>query len=529
MASVALRIEMPEADWAPWSAADRRALRDAAVCYLDTLAAALRLPAAFDIAIGVDGNLSPGTIRLGLDRESWRVSPRTGGAAPLEAGGRDAASTQLCRALFRARDVLLTPAVAAEAWSAWRLRAPVPEALRLSLLARCLRHGRALDTMGERLRRRRHPVSNVEALREAWHEALIGMGPARIGLRVARGRAAPDLAASMPMMGSGMFHELGIRIAFDGVSTGQSLDTGWVQPTLNDMPLPPLRELAMGEKLVNACPISFDSSSRPADNPVQERGGYAILSGGSRMDAEISKRGLTSWTSDQVLVLALAATTRAEPGAFMTPDLLRHTLDHFTLLLPQLVAAVQERVTEAELAALLEALLDTGISVRDMRTLLEALATAVTAPAMDTSRLIIFAGTCTPVMPELGPVHEARIGMLRATLKRYLSHKMSRGGARLRCVLFDAALEAAVVKGHAKRTEVTSGLRDAMAAASVREAMAEPEGESPILLTTRAARPRLAAWLKWEFPDLAVLAYEELSPDMDVRPLARAHLGPDEP
>ena len=529
MASVSLRIEVPDADWAPWSAAERHALRDVAESYLGTLAAALRLPAAIDISIGADGNLSPGIIRLGLGRESWRVSPRTGGAAPLETCGRDAAATQLCRALFRARDILLTPAVAAEAWSAWRLRAPVPEVLRRSLLARCLHQGRALDAMGESLRRRRHPVATMEALREAWHEALIGMGPARIGLRVARGRAAPDLAAGMPMMGHGMFHELGIRIAFDGVSTGQSLDTGWVQPTLNDMPLPPLRELAVGEKLVNACPTAFGSNSRPADNPAQERGGYAIVSGASRLDAEIGKRRLTAWTSDEVLVLALAGTARTEPGVFMTPDLLRHTLDHVKPLSPQLVAAVQTRVTDSELAALFEALLDAGISIRDMRTLLQALATAVTAPAMDTYRLITFMGFQTPVMPEIAPAHEARIDMLRATLKRYLSHKMSRGGARLHCILFDAALETAVAQGYAKRTEVMSGLRDAMAAETVRKAMAESKTEPPIFLTTQAARARLADWLRWEFPDLAVLAYQELSPDMDIRPLARAHLGPDEP
>jgi type III secretion protein V len=529
MASVAMRIEMPEADWAPWSAADRRALRDAAANYLGTLAAALCLPATLDVTIGAGADLLPGTLRLSVGGESWRVSSRTGGAAPIEVGGRGTAATQLCRALFRAREVLLTPAVAAEACSAWRLRAPVPEALRLPLLARCLRQGRALDAMGETLRRRRNPVTSMEALRQAWHEALIGTGPARVGLRVAPGRAAPHFDANLAAMGNGLFRELGIRIAFDGVSIGQSLDNGWVQPTLNDMPLPPLRELAVGEKLVMACPTTFGSRARPADNPVQERGGHAIVSGGSSLDAETAKRGLTSWTPDEALVLMLAATARTEAGAFMTPDLLRHTLDHVRLLLPQLVAAVQARVTDSELAALLEALLDAGISVRDMRTLLQALATAVSAPAMDIQRLIVFIGSCTPVMRELSPAHEAQIDMLRATLKRYLSHKMSRGGARLRCILFDAALEKAVVAGHAKRNEVMSGLRDAMAAEPVRNAMAEPDAERPIFLTTQAARPRLATWLKWEYPDLAVLAYQELSPDMDMRPLVRVHLGPEEP
>ena len=48
-----------------------------------------------------------------------------------------------------------------------------------------------------------------------------------------------------------------------------------------------------------------------------------------------------------------------------------------------------------------------------------------------------------------------------------------------------------------------------------------PTAHMPVLLTTMNVRARLRREIKDKFPYLAVLSYRELSPDMNIQPIAR--------
>ena len=67
----------------------------------------------------------------------------------------------------------------------------------------------------------------------------------------------------------------------------------------------------------------------------------------------------------------------------------------------------------------------------------------------------------------------------------------------------------------------------AAADSAIRKAVREevgslpPTAQNPVILTSTAVRRKLRRMLVHEFPRLAVLSYQELSPDMNIQPLAR--------
>jgi type III secretion protein V len=48
-----------------------------------------------------------------------------------------------------------------------------------------------------------------------------------------------------------------------------------------------------------------------------------------------------------------------------------------------------------------------------------------------------------------------------------------------------------------------------------------PTAQNPVILTTASVRLRLRREMGADFPRTAVLAYQELSPDMNIQPIAR--------
>ena len=55
-----------------------------------------------------------------------------------------------------------------------------------------------------------------------------------------------------------------------------------------------------------------------------------------------------------------------------------------------------------------------------------------------------------------------------------------------------------------------------------------PTAQDPVVLTTALIRYRLRKALRGAFPRLSVLSYQELSPDMNIQPIARISLEEDD-
>jgi len=159
------------------------------------------------------------------------------------------------------------------------------------------------------------------------------------------------------------------------------------------------------------------------------------------------------------------------------------------------------------LAEVLRRLLEEQVSIRDLKAILEAL------------------GQVAQV--ERDPMQLAEY--VRSQLRRPLSHAVCGDRAELGVVLIDPSLED-VIRGAISRTSAGSFLSLAPHAAreviaSIRRALSEAEVRTsapPVLLAAPDTRRFIRKLIEPELPDLRVLSFAELLPELRLAPLATA-------
>ncbi|HEV3030125.1 MAG TPA: flagellar biosynthesis protein FlhA [Polyangia bacterium] len=179
---------------------------------------------------------------------------------------------------------------------------------------------------------------------------------------------------------------------------------------------------------------------------------------------------------------------------------------------PALVREVVPKlVSPVLLADVLRRLVEEGISLRNLRDVLGAL--AEWAPH------------------ERDPVVLAE--HVRAALRRAITFQHARSGGVLAAYMLDGLIEDAI-RGAIHKTPTGSYLalepqlsRDIMAAVSrVLGPEASAAGAPPfVLLTNAEIRRYVRRLVEPEHPDLAVLSYQELAPEAQIRPLGRISIG----
>jgi type III secretory pathway component EscV len=104
-------------------------------------------------------------------------------------------------------------------------------------------------------------------------------------------------------------------------------------------------------------------------------------------------------------------------------------------------------------------------------------------------------------------------------MKRYFTHKYLRGGSTLIVHLVDPQLESLLAtRGNALSDIERDRILDAF-----REGLRRRSSSSiaPTILTATTVRRDLKRLLDGEFPRLAVLCYQELTPDTNIQPIGR--------
>jgi type III secretion protein V len=166
---------------------------------------------------------------------------------------------------------------------------------------------------------------------------------------------------------------------------------------------------------------------------------------------------------------------------------------------PALVREAGRQLPPALLAEVLRRLVEEGVSIRPLRTVLEAL---------------LEAG------PQRGPAALAEAA--RRALRRHIGHRAA-GDGPLVALLLDARAEAAVRDALAGEA---LALDPVTAAALLDGLAAELRGhdEPPVILASPDVRRALRGLVAPRFPRVSVLAYEELPPELPVRPVGRLAL-----
>ncbi len=224
--------------------------------------------------------------------------------------------------------------------------------------------------------------------------------------------------------------------------------------------------------------------------------------------------------------MALSGEIRRNAVAFQTVDLTAYSLQSLREVFPELVDVALARLPVERLCLVLRSLLDEEISIRNLKAILEALLAVNGTMDADLNRYIVF----TPYATQLCPVGEGvtladltvtdYANVVRASLKRYISNKYTRGGNTLTVYLLDREIEARIAEAADRPLSADEKAQFTQAVKAELEKL-PATAPRPVRLTTTDLRRATRDLVHADLPHLGVLSYQELSPELKIQPLAR--------
>ncbi|MCA9589137.1 MAG: FHIPEP family type III secretion protein [Myxococcales bacterium] len=214
-----------------------------------------------------------------------------------------------------------------------------------------------------------------------------------------------------------------------------------------------------------------------------------------------------AWLTD--LEREAASLLRARAADFLGLAETQRLLDELEQLAPATVRnVVPKPVSLALLTDVLRRLLEERVSVRDLRAILEALATS--APT------------------EKDPLNLTEL--VRASMRRALTFRLTHGAPQLGVVLVDPIIEDTVRRAI---TRTAAGAFLTLAPAAARDVVqalkraldeARADGGVTVVLTQPDIRRFVRKLIETDAPEAVVVSFAELMPEVTLRPLARANL-----
>jgi len=338
-----------------------------------------------------------------------------------------------------------------------------------------------------------------------------------------------SLGALTRLMQDGLFVELGILLPNLKTEIDERLEGHEFQLQINDLRLPPLPGLEPDQTLV-ADTVErlalLNVTGEKAFNPTN--GLESAIIRGVKAANTCRQASLTTWGPTGFVILSISAEIRRHAGALLTQDLLEFMMGQVAQVHPALVKAVLTRFELAELTPILRDLLDEEISIGDLHAILEGLLALNGATTADLSKYIVFfpytLNLCQLTVAAQGRALQADdcSNYVRTFLKRYISHKYTRGQSSLLVYLIDPEIEARLnqIEAQSLNLEERTQLIDGV----LNEAVYSPSS-TPVILTSIETRRLLRKLIEREFPWLAVLSYQELAPELNIQSIARISWG----
>ncbi len=317
------------------------------------------------------------------------------------------------------------------------------------------------------------------------------------------------LGEMVPMMRDGLFYELGVK--FPGIrvrGNETDLPDGTYIIMINEIPLVS-GNVSLDKVLVNDTVDRLTLLNIKGEEAVNPANGSECAWIPAEYAEIAEQAGLTSWDAAGYMVLHLSSVLRKNAAEFVGIQEVQNMLEQLEQAFPALVKeVVPKAVSPFQLTDILRRLVEEEISIRDLRSILQALA-------------------------EWGQVESDTVMLteyVRNALKRYISHKYTRGGNTLVVYLLDPQIEE-TVRSSIQHTQSGSYLalepeitQEILTAVRNEVGNLPPTAQNPVILTTMEIRRYFRKLVELEFPHLAVLSYQELSPDMNIQPIARISL-----
>ena len=315
------------------------------------------------------------------------------------------------------------------------------------------------------------------------------------------GGGGPLLESEVPLLRDRLFLDLGI--ALPGVRARATSQLGPEEYVLALQEVPAARGTVRPDRWLALDAVGvvagFGVEGEPSRDPVT----HAAATWVDESDAAILEASGVPVLSPAGLVAHhLGAVVRRRAGQLVGIQEVQSMLDQLERAYPALVRnVVPKPVSLALLTEVLRRLVEEGVSIRPLREILETLATHATS--------------------ERDPVTLTELA--RSGLRQQITYRHSIDGV-LPVVLLDPSIEEAV-RDAIQRTSSGSYLalppdvaRDVVEAFKVE---CRPEEGPAIVLTQADVRRFVRRLIEVELPDVVVLSYQELAPEVTVQPLGR--------
>ena len=316
------------------------------------------------------------------------------------------------------------------------------------------------------------------------------------------------------LLRDGLFFELGLHYPEFRFVTDEGLRQASVAFRINNVTTLPWAGLRPEELLVNEAPDRLrllDIEGRAAVSPT----GIACSIASIKDRGALEAARLTVWDALGYVGLCLAQILRGRSVCFVHRGSVETMLEQLSQAFPALVAAARGRYRVEEITGVLRDLAAEGVSVRNLRLILENLLDYDRIPA-DGSGYIVFDDRL--VSRSTGAA--SLTSFVRTGLKSYLSYKFA-PARNLPVYLLGSEIEKAISGG-----EGAPAMEEEALLATMRRGIHIPDASTPpVLLTTTEMRPVVREMISAEFPWLSVVAFEELLLDLNVQPLGRFTLG----
>ena len=311
--------------------------------------------------------------------------------------------------------------------------------------------------------------------------------------------------AEIPKLRNALYYDLGVMVPFCYVGGDAPINPNEYYIAVKEVPV------GTGSLRPNCVYVNdsaenirvFGIEGENVNNPADLRPGSWIPAE-QRHIAETA--GLKVWEPADVILLHLSRIMRRYAHDFIGIQEAQGYLDFVSRAMPKLVEeTIGKVITIHQFTDVMQRLVQEGISIRDTKSVLDALS-------------------------EWGRIEKDPVMLtehIRAAMRRYISFRYALGSDTLFVYLLDPEIED-VIRGAIRRTSTGSFLSlDPTIAHDILDAIRReiadrpPTAQQPVIVTDMELRRFVRKMVELEFSNLAVLSYQELTPELNIQPIGR--------
>lgn len=311
----------------------------------------------------------------------------------------------------------------------------------------------------------------------------------------------------IPKMRQALYADLGVRFPGVHVRTDSPvLEADEYSIHLNEVPI--VRgKILEGHLLTNESEENLNRYNLPFTTYKNSLGLPSFWVEASHKEL-LDRAGIKYWSSLEVMILHLSYFFRHYANEFVGIQEVKAMLEFMEKSFPDLIKEVTRLIPLQKMTDIYKRLIQEQISIKDLRTIMESLAEWAQTEK-DTVLLTEY---------------------VRGSLKRYISFKYSQGQTVLSVYILDPEIED-MVRGAIKQTSAGSYLAldpDSvqLILQGIRNTIAPPPpgGQPPVLITAIDVRRFVRKLIEMEFPEVSVVSFQEIIPEIRIQPLGRIHI-----